>query len=80
MSNSLKGAERMQHDLSPLGFLDGHICRLINISTALFISSLSIAADTICALSLSPLRLGLAYTSTGVTITIYFLIMYLSST
>src|SRR5256885_14690954 len=60
MSNIQTGAERMPHDLSHLGFLAGQIGRLITISTTPFIAGDSFEMDAVGALSLSPLRRGLA--------------------
>src|SRR2546427_11125191 len=58
------GAERMQHDLSNLGFLAGQIGRLITISTTPVIAGDSFEMDADGALRLSPLRRGLAIDST----------------
>src|SRR2546427_427231 len=63
MSNIQTGAERMPHDLSPLGFLAGQIGRLINISTTPVIAGDSFEMDAVGALRLSPLRRGLAIDS-----------------
>src|SRR2546425_12323302 len=60
MSNIQTGAERMQHDLSHLGFLAGQIGRLITISTAPVIAGDSFEMGAVGALRLSPLRPGLA--------------------
>src|SRR5205809_6700313 len=64
MSNIQTGAERMQHDLSHLGFLAGQIGRLITISTTPVIAGDSFEMDAVGALRLSPLRRGLAIDST----------------
>src|SRR5438874_11996268 len=64
MSNIQTGAERMQHDLSHLGFLDGQIDRLITISTTPVVAGDSLEMDAVGALRLSPLRRGLAIDST----------------
>src|SRR6185369_1936802 len=63
MSNIQTGAERMPHDLSPLGFLAGQIGRLITISTTPVIAGDSCEMDAVGALRLSPLRRGLAMDS-----------------
>src|SRR5205814_1282298 len=55
MSNIQTGAERMPHDLSHLGFLDGQIGRLITISTTSAIAGDSFEMDAVGALRLSPL-------------------------
>src|SRR5258706_14660117 len=64
MSNIQTGAERMPHDLSHLGFLAGQIGRLITISTTPVIAGDSFEMNAVGALSLSPLRRGLASDST----------------
>src|SRR5216684_6601528 len=64
MSNIQTGAERMPHDLSHLGFLAGHIGRLITISSTPVIAGDSFEMDAVGALRLSPLRRGLAIDST----------------
>src|SRR5438093_13406635 len=64
MSNIQTGAERMQHDLSHLGFLAGQIGRLITISTTPVIAGDSFEMDAVGALRLSPLRRALAIDST----------------
>src|SRR5690348_18196215 len=71
MSNIQTGAERMPHDLSHLGFLAGQIGRLITISTAPCIAGDSREMDAVGALSLSPLRRGLAIDSTVYIFTFY---------
>src|SRR5450631_3877340 len=71
MSNIQTGAERMPHDLSHLGFLAGQIGRLITISTTPVIAGDSFAMDAVGALSLSPLRRGLALDSTVDIFTFY---------
>src|SRR5205085_9862018 len=53
MSNIQTGAERMPHDLSHLGFLAGHIGRLITISTTPVIAGVSFEMDAVRALRLS---------------------------
>src|SRR5437763_86383 len=65
------GAERMQHDLSHLGFLAGQIGRLITISTTPVIAGDSFEMDAVGALRLSPLRRGLAIDSTVDIFTFY---------
>src|SRR6266481_8561856 len=64
MSNIQTGAERMPHDLSPLGFLAGQIGRLITISTSPVIAGDSFETDAVGALRLAPVRRGLAIDST----------------
>src|SRR5256885_403449 len=64
MSNIQNGAERMPHNLSHLGFLDGQIGRLITISTTPLIAGDSFEMDDVGALRLSPLRRGRAIDST----------------
>src|SRR5688500_20369324 len=64
MSDIQTGAERTPHDLSHLGFLAGHIGRLITISTTPVIAGDSSEMDAINALRLSPLPRGLAINST----------------
>src|SRR5260370_312166 len=71
MSNIQTGAERMPHDLSPLGFLAGQIGRLITISTTPVIAGDSFEMDAVSALRLSPLRRGLAIDSTVDIFTFY---------
>src|SRR5205814_10389923 len=71
MSNIQTGAERMPHDLSPLGFLAGQIGRLITISTTPVIAGDSFEMDAVGALRLSPLLRGLAIDSTVDIFTIY---------
>src|SRR5215471_21516042 len=71
MSNIQTGAERMPHDLSPLGFLAGQIGRLITISTTPVIAGDSFEMDAVGALRLSPLRRGLAIDSTVDIFTFY---------
>src|SRR6478735_11043196 len=71
MSNIQTGAERMQHDLSHLGFLAGQIRRLITISTTPVIAGDSFQMDAVGALRLSPLRRGLAIGSTVDIFTFY---------
>src|SRR5258708_35660282 len=71
MSNIQTGAERMSHDLSHLGFLAGQIGRLITISTTPVIAGDSFEMGAVGALSLSPLRRGLALDSTVDTFTFY---------
>src|SRR5688500_20374350 len=71
MSNIQTGAERMPHDLSPLGFLAGQIGRLITISTTTVIAGDSFEMDAVGALRLSPLRRGLAIDSTVDIFTFY---------
>src|SRR5256885_826487 len=71
MSNIQTGAERMPHDLSHLGFLDGQIGRLITISTTPVIAGDSFEMDAVGALRLSPLRRGLAIDSTVDIFTFY---------
>src|SRR5437762_9216483 len=71
MSNIQTGAERMPHDLSHLGFLAGQIGRLITISTTPVIAGDSFEMDAVGALSLSPLRRGLAIDSTVDIFTFY---------
>src|SRR5947209_19212405 len=71
MSNIQTGAERMPHDLSHLGFLAGQIGRLITISTTPVIAGDSFEMDAVGALSLSPLRRGLAIDSTVEIFTFY---------
>src|SRR5205823_12487708 len=71
MSNIQTGAERMPHDLSHLGFLAGHIGRLITISTTPAIAGDSFELDAVGALRLSPLRRGLAIDSTVDIFTFY---------
>src|SRR2546423_15266403 len=73
MSNIQTGAERMPHDLSHLGFLDGQIGRLISISTIAVIAGDSFEMDAVVALRLSPLRRGLAIDSTVDIFTFYVL-------
>src|SRR2546427_12535804 len=65
------GAERMQHDLSNLGFLAGPIGRLITISTTPVIAGDSFEMDADGALRLSPLRRCLALFSTVAIFTFY---------
>src|SRR5260370_42338394 len=65
MSNIQTGAERMPHDLSPLGFLSGQIGRLITILTPPVIAGDSFEMYPVGALRLSPLRSGLAISSTA---------------
>src|SRR5690606_15251580 len=64
MSNIQTDAERMRHDLSPLGFLAGQIGRLITISTARVIAGDAFEMDAVGALRRSPLCRGLAIDST----------------
>src|SRR5450432_4784069 len=71
MSNIQTGAERMPHDLSPLGCLAGQIGRLITISTPPVIAGDSFETDAVGALRLSPLRRGLAIDSTADIFTFY---------
>src|SRR5262249_35219239 len=71
MSDIQAGAERMQHDLSHLGFLAGQIGRLNTISTTPVIAGDSFEIDAVGALSLSPLRRGLAIDSTVDIFTFY---------
>src|SRR5438128_11189263 len=71
MSNIQTGAERMPHDLSHLGFLAGHIRRLITISTTTVIAGDSFEMDAVGAIRLSPLRRGLAIDSTVAIFTFY---------
>src|SRR2546427_11261876 len=71
MSNIQTRAERMPHDLSPLGFLDGQIGRLITISTTPVIAGDSFEMDAVGALRLSPQRRGLAIGSTVDIFTFY---------
>src|SRR5258708_33293812 len=71
MSNIQTGAERMPHDLSHLGFLAGHIGRLITLSTTPVIVGDSFEMDADGALRLSPLRRGLAIDSTVDIFTFY---------
>src|SRR5438309_11657876 len=73
MSNIQTGAERMPHDLSHLGFLAGHIGRLITISTTPVIAGDSFEMAAVGALRLSPLRRGLAIDSTVDIFTFYVL-------
>src|SRR5258707_13759149 len=65
MANIQTGAAWMPHDLSHLGFLAGHIGRLITISTTPAIAGDSFEMDAVGALRLSPLRPGLAIDSTA---------------
>src|SRR3989442_12988104 len=71
MSNIQTGAERIPHDLSHLGFLAGHIGRLITISTTPVIAGDSFEMDAVGALRLSPFRRGLALDSTVDIFTFY---------
>src|SRR5207247_11077466 len=71
MSNIQTGAERMQHDLSYLGFIAGQIGRLITISTTPVIAGDSFEMDAVGALRLSPWRRGLAIDSTVDIFTFY---------
>src|SRR5205085_9883711 len=71
MSNIQTGAERMPHDLSHLGFLAGHIGRLITISTTPVIAGDSFEMDSVGAIRLSPLRRCLAIDSTVDIFTFY---------
>src|SRR5690625_1414812 len=71
MSNIQTGAERMLHDLSHLGFLDGQIGRLITISTTPVNAGASFEIDAVGALRLSPLRRGIAIDSTVDIFTFY---------
>src|SRR5712672_4669155 len=71
MSNIQTGAERMPHDLSPLGFLAGQIRRLITISSTPVIAGDSFEMDAVGVLRLSPLRRGLAIDSTVDIFTLY---------
>src|SRR5260370_33427958 len=71
MSNIQTGAERMPHDLSHLGFLAGQIGRLITISPPPVIAGDSFEMDAVGALSLSPLRRGLAIDSIVAIFTFY---------
>src|SRR5436305_15304989 len=71
MSNIQTGAERMPHDLSHLGFLAGQIGCLITISTTPVLAGDSFEMDDVVALSLSPLRRGLAIDSTVDIFTFY---------
>src|SRR5258705_40993 len=64
MSNIQTGAERMPHALSRLGFLAGQIGRFITISTIPVIAADSFEMTAVVALSLSPLRRGIAMDST----------------
>src|SRR5438876_9431462 len=64
MSNIQTGAERILHDLSHLGFLAGHIGRLITISTTPVIACDSFEMDAVVALRLSAMRRVLAIDST----------------
>src|SRR2546427_10810660 len=71
MSNIQTGAERMPHDLSHLGFLAGHIGRLITISAIPVIDGDSFEMVAVGALRLSPLRRGLAIDCTVDIFTFY---------
>src|SRR2546428_10635916 len=71
MSNIQTGAERMPHDLSHLGFLAGHVGRLITISTTPVIAGDSFDMDAVGALRLSPFRCGLPIDSTVDMFTFY---------
>src|SRR6267142_6860196 len=71
MSNIQTGAERMPHDLSPLGSLAGRLGRLITISTTPVIAGDSFEMDAVGALRRSPLRRGLASDSTVDIFTVY---------
>src|SRR5215475_15662385 len=64
-------AERMPHDLSPLGFPAGQIGRFITISTTPVIAGDSFEMDAVGALRLSPLRRGLPIDSTVHIFTFY---------
>uniref|UniRef100_UPI0030DD780F major capsid protein n=1 Tax=Xenorhabdus sp. Sc-CR9 TaxID=2584468 RepID=UPI0030DD780F len=65
------GAQRVPQSLSHLGFLAGHIGRLITISTAPVIAGDSFEMDAVGSLRLSPLRRGLAIDSTVDIFTFY---------
>src|SRR5690625_1526314 len=69
MSNIQTGAERMPHDLSHLGFLAGHIGRLITMSTTPVSADDSLEMYAVGALRRSPLRSGRAIDSTVDTFT-----------
>src|SRR5258706_14376695 len=71
MSNLQTGADRMPHDLSPLGFLAGQIGPLITISTTPVIAGDSVELGAVGVLRLSPLRRGLAIDSTVDIFTLY---------
>src|SRR5712691_3110001 len=71
MSNIQTGAERMRHELSHLGFLDGEIGRLITILTTAVIVVGFVEMDAVGALRLSRLRRGLAIDSTVDIFTFY---------
>src|SRR5215217_1283635 len=64
MSNIQTGAERMPHDLSPLGFLAGQIGCLITISTTPVITGDSFEMNAVAAPRLSPLPPAIAIDST----------------
>src|SRR5690349_164263 len=71
MSNIQTGAERMPHDLSPLGFLSRQIGRLITIYTTPVIAGDSFEMDGVRALRHSPLRRRLAIDTTVAIFTFY---------
>src|SRR2546430_1449462 len=71
MSNIQTAAERMQHELSHLGFLAGQIGRLITISSTPVFAGHSFEMDAVGALRFSPLRRGLAIGSTVDIFTFY---------
>src|SRR5713226_10329276 len=71
MSNIQTGAERMPHDLSPLGFLAGQLGRLITISTTPVIAGDSFEMDAVAALRRSPLRRVIAIDTTVGVFTFY---------
>src|SRR5699024_6262354 len=72
-SNIQTGAERLPHELCINGFLDGHIGRIITISTTPVIAVESFEMDAVGALRLSLLRQRHAIDST-----VYIFIFYLS--
>src|SRR5690242_12047236 len=71
MSDLQSGAERMPHDLSPLGFPAGQIGRLITISTTPVIAGASFELDAVGALRLSRFGGGLAGAAPGDVCSVY---------
>src|SRR5690625_4264650 len=71
MSNLQTGAERMPHDLSPLGLLGGQIGGVVTISSTGVLAGHSFELDAVGALRLSPLRRGLPIDSTVDIFTFY---------
>src|SRR4051812_22737851 len=71
MSNIQTGAKTMPNDLSHLGFIAGQLGRLITISTNPVIAGDYFEMEAVGALSISPLRRGLAIDSPVDIFTVY---------